>query len=231
MDSSIEIPFAGEKFLADTRRALYWPARETLIVADLHIGKAQDYTPRGTFLPPYEVQDICQRLEKLIVDYKPQRVVALGDSFHRPHSLEHLQPEERACLDALVHSVKSWLFIEGNHDAGLSGSNWKLIASQREKSFTLRHQPGNDSLQQIVGHFHPKYKRVFNMRNCMIKPCFAWDEQLLILPAFGTYTGGLDVEGEAIGSLFEKEYSIATAETYPKPAVFSINKRCAVRRA
>ena len=227
MVSSIPIDFAGERFLADSRRALYWRAKGTLVIADLHIGKAQDYIPRGTLLPPYEMQDICERLVHLIRDYEPARVICLGDSFHRPGSFDRLCDNEKTCLQATMSSVPQWVFVEGNHDAGLSGANWQLQAQINEERFIFLHQPDAKSLlPQIVGHYHPKFKANGGARKNLSKPCFAYDGQLLILPAFGTYTGGLSVTHEAIVSLFPGAFHIATADTVPHPARFLVNGGC-----
>lgn len=226
MDSAIQIIFAGETFLADTRRVLYWPARATLVVADLHIGKAFDYTSRATLLPPYEVQDICDRLAKVVEDYRPQRVICLGDSFHRASSFQNLHDSERGCLEALTKSGPQWVFVEGNHDADITESEWKLLDEVPETRLDFRHQPIRQEKPQIVGHFHPKFRRLVNQRNMISKPCFAWDENLFIMPAFGTYAGGLDVTDKAIASQFRGAVMIATADTKPRPAKFPLKPAC-----
>ncbi len=232
MVSSIPLDFAGERFLLDTRRALYWRAKGTLVIADLHIGKAQDYVTRGTLLPPYEMQDICERLVNIIRDYEPARVICLGDSFHRASSFERLCDGEKACLQATMASVPQWVFVEGNHDTGLASANWRLEDKIHEERFTFLHQPDAKSLMpggrtpQIVGHYHPKFKAATGTRKNLSKPCFAYDDNLLILPSFGTYTGGLNVTQDAISCLFAGAFHIATADTVPQPARFLINGGC-----
>ncbi|MES2905504.1 MAG: ligase-associated DNA damage response endonuclease PdeM [Pseudomonadota bacterium] len=224
MNSAIELEFAGQQFLADTRRALFWPAKKTLIVADLHIGKAEDFGSRGTILPPYEMSDIHDRLQILIKDYAPQRLVALGDSFHRAHSFEQLPQDEKGLLDTLLSQGK-WIFIEGNHDTGgLNDDRFQSADEFEECGIMFSHRPPKERASDtpfIFGHYHPKFSRGDQRNGRITRPCFIWDKNSLILPAFGTYTGGLDIKQPAIARYFSGAFSVAVADTAPKPAFFS----------
>ena len=46
--------FAGHELLLGTGRAVYWPAEQALIVADLHLEKASWFARAGQMLPPYD---------------------------------------------------------------------------------------------------------------------------------------------------------------------------------
>jgi metallophosphoesterase superfamily enzyme len=74
----------GVELVADLSGALWWPARATLVVADLHLEKGSSFAARGSLLPPYDTDATLARLEDAIARLKPARVIALGDSFPRP---------------------------------------------------------------------------------------------------------------------------------------------------
>ena len=72
----------GATLQADPAGALWWAAERTLVVADLHFEKGSAFAERGTFLPPYDTHATLEALARLLRRHRPQRVVALGDSFH-----------------------------------------------------------------------------------------------------------------------------------------------------
>jgi metallophosphoesterase superfamily enzyme len=94
---------------------------------------------------------------------------------------------------------RDWTWVEGNHDAGpvdLGGSHRAIL---RIGPLTFRHvvdhQPG-----EIGGHFHPKARIGGTAR-----PCFLIDSTRVILPAFGSYTGGLFSDDPTLTALMRPE--------------------------
>src|SRR5690606_38813160 len=78
------ISVCGKAFIADMSGALYWPAENALIVADLHLEKGSAFAARGQMLPPYDTRETLQRLAEAIDRFDAGTVIALGDSFHDP---------------------------------------------------------------------------------------------------------------------------------------------------
>lgn len=225
MNDSLKISLGGETLWLSSGRCLWWPNRETLVVADLHFGKGIDFSTRGSLLPPYDVQETLSRLKQLISKFKAKRVICLGDNFHRSHSFKALKQWEQKLINELVLSVSEWIWITGNHDPDLplelSGIK---IENMSDGHLGFYHQPHpiiRDELQ-IVGHYHPKYVTKIQ-RQRISKPCFAWNQKTLIMPSFGSYTGGLVVDHAEILKILSHTFFIATADTMPKPILIEQN--------
>lgn len=101
--------------------ALWWPAQNTLVVADLHLEKGSSLARSRQFLPPYDTAETLGRLGRIIAALHPARVVALGDSFHDGGGPARLDAAARAHLAALM-AGREWLWIAGNHDPDLPAS-------------------------------------------------------------------------------------------------------------
>ncbi len=105
----------GEKLVLDPSGALYWPAMRLLVFADLHFEKGSSFARRGSLLPPYDTRATLSRIASLHARYKPQTIIALGDSFHDREAHERLDDFERHTLSRLGDEA-DWIWIAGNHD-------------------------------------------------------------------------------------------------------------------
>lgn len=189
----------------DPSGALWWPARAMLIVADLHLEKGAAFARRGRFLPPYDTLATLNRLAEVIAARRPRTVVSLGDAFHDRAGPVELDVASRERLARLVDR-QPWVWIAGNHDpelpAALGGTRVDQLALD---GLTLRHAPSG-TVGEVVGHLHPK-ARLASRHVRSSRPCFVSDGMLLLLPAFGALTGGLDVHDPAISSLFPRGFT------------------------
>jgi DNA ligase-associated metallophosphoesterase len=206
MTSAAPLHIAGEGLLLDPSGAVYWPARNMLILADLHLEKGSAAAGRGRLLPPYDSRATLDRMALLLRHYSPAHVLALGDSFHDAEGAARLPPSERARLAAMARSV-GFIWVLGNHDPALPASlPGEVVAEWRDDPLTFRHaaQPGIAAPAEICGHHHPK--ATVPVRGATVtRPCFVTDgHRRLMLPAFGAYTGGLDVGDAAIAGLFPR---------------------------
>ena len=192
---------SGERLNALCEGALYWPAHEMLIVADLHFEKGSSYAARGVHLPPYDTAKTISRLEELFVRLKPARVIALGDSFHDGNAKSRMAEVDAARLRNLVAATR-WTWITGNHDPAPDGFGGEVEEEVRLGALTFRHEPAPaPSTGEIAGHLHPC--AVLRTRGRRLRRrCFASDSTRVILPAFGAYTGGLNVCDPAFETLF-----------------------------
>ncbi len=191
----------GQDLLALASGGLYWPAQNMLVVSDLHLGKSERIARRGgSLLPPFEVLETLSRLTDLVEALEPHEVICLGDSFDDLAAVEALEEPDFAQLKRLA-AGRIWTWIEGNHDAGPLSVPGSHVAERRVQNLTFRHiaQPG--AVAEVSGHYHPK-QRVAGGR---ARPCFLLDRQRIILPAFGTYTGGLMVRDAAFDPLFAND--------------------------
>jgi DNA ligase-associated metallophosphoesterase len=194
------IVLAGVPLLADPRGALYWQQHGLLAVADLHLEKGSSFAARGQLLPPYDTATTLARVSHLAADYAPRCIVALGDSFHDGGGPGRLCDNDRDNLRALQRG-RDWIWITGNHDPepadGIGGVFHKTL---KIGALTLRHEPNGDS-GEISGHLHP-VARIAHRGRAVSRRCFAADETRLVMPAFGAFTGGLNVRDAAFADLF-----------------------------
>lgn len=200
--SEIRISVNGESLVPDSSGALYWPEGRTLVFADLHFEKGSAFARSGQLLPPYDTRATLSRIEAAIACYAPKRVVALGDSFHDRHAWERLDEFERALLTHLVGAVE-WIWIAGNHDPAPP----ELAGAATAEEFAVgglvfRHEPARIAAAgEIAGHLHP-CKTIVRRGRGLRRRCFVSDGERLVMPAFGAYTGGLDVRDSAVRTLF-----------------------------
>lgn len=190
--------FAGAMFQPLASGALYWPAGQTLFVADLHLEKASHFAMRGLFLPPHDSADTLDMLITAVAHTGAQRVVCLGDSFHDQGGPDRLQPAARHALGLMTHNL-DWWWITGNHDEAAAASlGGRIMEEAVLGPLTLRHQADpRDAAPELSGHFHPKLVIRHRGRH-IARRCFAAGPAKLILPAFGSFTGGLDIADPAI---------------------------------
>jgi uncharacterized protein len=201
-----EIGLAGVTLIADPAGALYWPEEKLLVAADLHLEKGSAYAARGVLLPPYDTAATLARLARLIERYAPRLVVALGDSFHDGGGPARMADNSRAALMALQRG-RDWVWLAGNHDPdpadNIGGRFADVLALG---GLTFRHEPSHEPLAdasdgEIAGHLHP-LACIVQRGRALRRRCFASDGRRLVMPAFGSYAGGLNVRHRAIASLF-----------------------------
>ncbi|MBN2630763.1 MAG: ligase-associated DNA damage response endonuclease PdeM [Rhodobacteraceae bacterium] len=200
---SYAIRLAAEDLVARASGALFWPAQELLCVSDLHLGKAERMARRaGALLPPYDSRDTLARLEAEIAVLRPRTVICLGDSFDDGASLAGLEEDARLWLARLM-AGRAWVWITGNHDPGPLEIAGTHRAEVQIAGLRFRHiaEAGGAAKAggagEISGHYHPKVRLAGKAWRC-----FLADADRMILPAFGTYTGGLWADDPAFDGLF-----------------------------
>ena len=189
----VPLSFAGETFIPSPSGALYWPAQEALLVADLHLEKASWFARLGQLLPPYDSHATLTALAAEVERTGATRLYCLGDSFHDRFGCDRLPANARAILMDLTSRL-DWVWIVGNHDPGFADHCGGRIVEEAEvRGIVLRHAAApNDPRPEMSGHFHPKLRVNLSGRS-VSRRCFVVSPTKLILPAFGSLTGGLDV--------------------------------------
>jgi DNA ligase-associated metallophosphoesterase len=202
MSDPVILRLNGAEVLADLSGALFWPSKRLLAVADLHLEKGSAFASRGRLLPPYDTAATLARLETAIEMHRPETVICLGDSFHDVHGAGRLGKVDATRLMRFTKAV-DWIWIAGNHDpappAVLGG---RAMTEYCLGPLIFRHIAKRGPVAgEVSGHFHPKAGFSWRGRHVGGR-CFIGDARRLILPAFGAYTGGLDVRDHAIAGLF-----------------------------
>jgi len=195
--------FAGEALQLEPAGVLLWPAMRVMVVADLHLEKGSAAARKGQLVPPWDSRVTLERLGLLVRRYAPRTVVALGDSFHDDHGPARLLAADAASLRRMTDSV-DFVWVRGNHDrAPPEGVGGRAVESWAAGPLSFRHQAVAGVAGELSGHFHPK-ARVATRAGQVVRPCFMTDARKIMLPAFGAYTGGLDVRAPAIAAHFPR---------------------------
>ena len=195
--NSLGIEFNGATLEALGSGALFWPEAEVLCVSDLHLGKSERMSRRtGIPAPPYEVEDTLSRLESDLGATGARTVICLGDSFD-DHAAAEALPEDARLWITRLQAGRRWIWIEGNHDPGPLDLGGEHRAEYTRKPLTFRHIAEAGAAGEVSGHYHPKVSVATRARK-ISRPAFLVDDRRLILPAYGTYTGGLRSDDAAL---------------------------------
>ncbi|HCQ63788.1 MAG TPA: ligase-associated DNA damage response endonuclease PdeM [Rhodobacteraceae bacterium] len=205
-------PFAGTELTLLPSGALWWPTERLLCVSDLHLGRSERFARNaGALLPPYEIRDTLTRLEADIEATQTARVVCLGDTFDDAAVLSGLAADATDWLIRLM-AGRSWVWIEGNHDPGPVPLGGTHLVDFAHGPLTFRHIAAPSQTGEISGHYHPKVSLRGRSR-----PCLLVDAVRVILPAYGTYTGGLRTDADALASLMGPRALAVMTGPIPRP--------------
>ena len=194
----IRCEVAGAELVLLPERAVYWPSRKALFVADFHLGKAASFRRAGIPLPSGTTTENVERLDRAIGQTGAEEVLFLGDFLH---SAEGRAPRTFARFEAWRESRKSvrLTIVRGNHDmkAGDPPASWGarcIEAGERLGPFVLNHEPGaSASGYALAGHIHPAVRLTAPGEKPMRLPCFWFGARFGVLPAFGAFTGNAEV--------------------------------------
>ena len=200
-ETIVLLNFAGHTFEPLLSGALFWRAESMLLVADLHFEKFSSFAKRGLMLPPYDTGMTLKRLERDLEHTKAERVVSLGDSFHRDEGTTTLLDTDRLRLMALL-GKSHWTWISGNHDPSPHALGGVCVATLEHRGLTLTHEPKRGALGMVAGHLHPA-ATVYSNGSATRRPCFVHDSRILLLPAYGSGAGSMNILGPNFAGLFD----------------------------
>lgn len=208
-----EFSLHGARLSALGSGALWWAEHSLLCVSDLHFGKSERIQRRGGApLPPYETQETLTRLQHDLEITQARRVVCLGDSFDDLGAALALPEAERLWITRL-QAGREWIWIEGNHDPGPINMGGTHLSELALGPLTFRHIAESHPQGEISGHYHPKARLRLKGRS-ISRPAFLYDADRVILPAYGTYTGGLLWDAPVLRDLMQPQaFAIFTGRT------------------
>ena len=200
--ATVPVTVAGKVFEADTSGALYWPGMSTLVVSDLHLEKGSSQAARGRLVPPYDTRETLIKLAEAIDRFEPKRVIALGDSLHDVGAAHRMSDDDLGILH-MIQENRNWHWVTGNHDPAIAPRLGGRVADELViEGITFRHEPRPGRVtHEIAGHLHPAAK-ITKLSHTIRRPCFIGNGRRMIMPAFGAYTGGLNVLDEAFEPIF-----------------------------
>jgi len=217
--SAAPVRWAGETLCLLPERAVWWPERRVLFVADLHLGKAATYRALGQPVPGGTTRQNLARLDALIAAQAPQRIVFLGDFLH---AAQARTPQVLAALAdwRAAHAAVGMTLVRGNHDSragdppaalGIEVVNEPWLIGP----FACCHHPQDHATHFVLaGHLHPVCRLHGPGRDSVRLPCFVSEPRRAVLPAFGEFTGGWLVE-RAPGRRF---HAVGGAAVWALPA-------------
>jgi DNA ligase-associated metallophosphoesterase len=174
-------------------RVLYWPKRETLLLADPHFGKAAAFRTAGIPIPGGTTADNLNQLTRAVEQTGAQRIICLGDLFHAKAGRAPQTLAAVASWRETNHHLEL-LLVRGNHDqhAGDPPAEWRVTCLDEpvlEPPFAWRHTPEpTPGHYTLAGHLHPA-ARIGRGKLAEILPCFHFGRHVGLLPAFGAFTG------------------------------------------
>ena len=207
-ENEISVLCGGHSFILGSLKTLYWPLKKMLIIADLHLEKGSYFAARGNPIPLYDSLDTLKRLKKVCEIYNPEIILSLGDNIHDSLAFKRMNKMSYELLAEISLPLKQWLWVLGNHDSVVVpkdlGQKFIFCKDFQLDNILFSHDFVEKNIFQIVGHYHPKItiKR-------MTGKCYVHEANKLVLPAFGTYAGGLDVNSSGFKKLdFNENYNI-----------------------
>jgi DNA ligase-associated metallophosphoesterase len=185
------IHFCGQTFEPLRSGALHWPSQRALLVADLHLEKLSSFSRRGSLLPPYDTGQTLRRLGLDLAETGAETVIAIGDSVHRDEGTASLLDADRLMLDGLTERAR-WVWLSGNHDPSPHRLGGECRAELELAGMTLTHHPRRGIPGLVAGHLHPAAGVVLNGVSVR-RPCFVHDSRMMILPAYGSAAGSINI--------------------------------------
>lgn len=203
--SACMIEVAGESVLLLPQKALFWPREKTLVVADIHFGKAAAFRALGVPVPRGTTSQNLDALDALIAQYGVERIVFLGDFLHARAA--HAAATQAALLAwRRRHPGLELTLVRGNHDRRAGDPAGQLHIELVDEPYALGpfafcHHPDLATPgYALAGHVHPAWLLASRF-DALRLPCFVVGPRRMILPSFGAFTGGHLVEpgeGDAI---------------------------------
>jgi DNA ligase-associated metallophosphoesterase len=204
------LELAGEALLLLPDRAVAWPARRTLVVADIHFGKDDVFRRAGLAIPEGAADEDLGRLARLVAATRCERLLVLGDFVHgRVEPGDAFPPRFARWREA--HRELAILVVAGNHDRHLRRDDDAGAATAAdpaglgvawhagilpEAPFAFVHDPGASGAGKpptgftLSGHVHPVVRLPVPGGTALRVPVFWQRPDALVLPAFGRMTGG-----------------------------------------
>ncbi len=190
---------ADETIVLLPERAIYWPARRVLLLADLHLGKDAALRAAGAPIPGGTTEADLRRLDAAIARCDPAQLIVLGDLRHARAGSDETALHQQFIAWRAAHATREMLLVRGNHDraAGDPPEPWQIdcvAAPYHIGPFALAHEPEPSAGRYtLAGHLHPAFALRGVGRQRLKLPCFWLGERVGVLPAFSNFTAGVAI--------------------------------------
>lgn len=193
--AALAIEWQGESLRLRSDRAIAWPAKEIVFIADPHFGKASSFRAAGVPVPSGTTRADLDRLSRVITEESARALIVLGDFFHARAGLTESMLR---ALDAWreEHADLEIIIVRGNHDRHAGDPPARFRARVVDEPFAfapfslVHHPTAEPHHAELAGHVHPCIRlREANGGSGLRAACFLFGERQALLPAFGGFTG------------------------------------------
>ena len=185
---------------------LFWLEKEIAIVSDLHLEKGSSYASSGQYIPPYDSEETLLKLLDILNNYKVRKVILLGDTFHDKDAFLRMTPKVRFLFEDFTKKYEV-IFILGNHENKIKIEGIKFHQEYTVDNIHFLHEAIQKNINQISGHFHPVASIKVSSKKITSK-CLIHSNNHIILPSFGEFTGGLNINDPVLKRFISEDYNI-----------------------
>ena len=200
------INFNNHEFKINNDGILFWLEKKIAIISDLHLEKGSSFASLGQFIPPYDSEETLKKLINFLKTHEVQTIILLGDTFHDGGALNRMSSKVKSIFDSLVENYEI-IFVLGNHENKMKSAFIKFYERYIVDDIHFLHEAVLEKKYQISGHFHPVASLKINSKKITEK-CLIHSENHLIMPAFGEFTGGLNINNPVFKPFLNRNYYI-----------------------
>ena len=200
------IEFYNHKLQINKEGILFWLEKEIAIVSDLHLEKGSSFASTGQFIPPYDSEETLKKLLNVIDNYKVKKVILLGDTFHDKDAFQRMSLKVRFLFEELIKNYEV-IFILGNHENKMKIDSINFYYDYVVDDIHFLHEAVQKNINQISGHFHPVATIKVSSKKVTTK-CLIHTNNHIILPSFGEFTGGLNINDPVLKPFTSEDYNI-----------------------
>ena len=189
-EGTVSISLRKQRFILLPEKAIFWPEEKSLIVSDIHLGKAGHFRKHGLAVPANVHFGDLMKLEELLHKYHITKVIFLGDLFHSEMNVEW---EIFSDWIGRYPNIR-FILVEGNHDilpqSTYTSLGFELFEALIIGELSLTHEEKiSESHYNISGHIHPGIRLRGRGKQGLTVPCFYFKPTHAYMPAFGFFTG------------------------------------------
>ena len=207
MEGTESICISGLNIILHHEKAMFIPQESLLIISDLHLGKIEHFRKNGVALPTGNTEKTIKRLDKLILQFSPKKILFLGDLFHSDYNsaIEYFYNYISGLGDTTM------ILAKGNHDILTSDVYTSLgiqcVDTYKLEDIIFSHEPLEAAIgYNIYGHIHPAVKMKSVAKQKATLSCFLFTDSQAIMPAFGQFTGKFIIrpkQGDTVFVVFD----------------------------
>ena len=200
------VNFNNHEFKINNDGVLFWLEKKIAIISDLHLEKGSSFASSGQFVPPFDSEETLKKLINFLKTHEVQTIILLGDTFHDGGALNRMSCKVKLIFDSLVENYEI-IFVLGNHENKMKSAFIKFYERYIVDDIHFLHEAVLEKKYQISGHFHPVASLKINSKQITEK-CLIHSENHIIMPAFGEFTGGLNINNPVFKPFLNRNYYI-----------------------